>query len=86
MVAIDYTLAYPIVGAGIRNLVGYISNYLEDGEISKYEWMQLGKTVLVIGITSFAAMFAFDMGPEQASALSVFLELMFSNAKKAFRK
>lgn len=82
----DYTLAYPLIAAGARNLVGYLNNYLEDGKVSAYEWTQLGKTVLTIGITAFAAMFAFDMDPAQASALSVFLELMFSNAKKIIKK
>ena len=64
----------PAVGAAVfRNVIGWLQNSMKDGEIQKYEWNRLGKTLIgyVGGIiilsqglpldTSIAAIFGIDL-------------------------
>jgi len=41
-----------------KNLTGWLKNSLEDQQISEYEWLKLGETILVTGAITLGAYFA----------------------------
>ena len=43
-----------------RNLIGWVSNSLADGQIQGYEWSQLGKTVLKFAIATVSLAFGLE--------------------------
>ena len=79
---------WPIVGLPVaRSVAGWVENALEDGEISAFEWQQLGATVLRVGIMGLAAFFGLgglglDVSALGAGASAVVLDFILASFKK----
>ena len=80
-------ISNPAVGAALlvagRNIFGWAQASLKDGKITKYEWSQLGETVVRVG--SFAVFAYFGMnaaniniGPEGATAIAAVVDMLKS--------
>ena len=92
IVEIVELLKNPIVASGIlvfgRNIYGWINRSMEDGQIQDYEWKQLGKTLLQLGGFSIFAYLGINslipglVGPEEATALVAFMDVLRSYFKK----
>jgi len=83
MISFDWTLAIPLVAGGIRNIAGWLEASLKDGKVDRYEWSQLGSTVLQVAVISFAAMFGLGLDPASASGIGVLGSIGISAVKKA---
>lgn len=44
----------------IRNIAGWVENSFKDKKIDKYEWQQLGATILRVGVLGVATWFGLN--------------------------
>jgi hypothetical protein len=82
----DYSVLYPIIAGGIRNISGWLTASLEDGKIQGYEWGQLLKSVIEVAVIGFSAMYGLNLSPEQAAGLGILASMGISAVKKAGTK
>ena len=66
-IEISTLIGVPIV----RSVAGWLENALEDGEITNFEWGQLGSTIFRMGVVGFALFYGLDMGVLAAAGSSV---------------
>ena len=62
------------LAALIRSVCGWLENSFKDKEIEVFEWQQLGATVFRMGLPIVALIYAFDMSPEVASGIGIFID------------
>ena len=71
----------------IRSVAGWAENALKDKKIERFEWKQLGETVLRVGIIGIAAFFGlneagFDISAIGAAGSAVLLDFVLRAIKK----
>lgn len=74
-------IASPIVAAVVRSASGWLENALEDGNISDYEWGQLGATVVRVAIIGVGLHLGIGLDPIAASASAVVADFIISKFK-----
>jgi len=62
----------------IRNLLGWFENAFQDKKINKYEWCQLGTTILRVGLITAGLSYGFDMATLSAASTGVVLDLVLT--------
>lgn len=81
----------PLVVSGLmaigRNVYGWLQKALEDGKIEKYEWSQLGQTVLRMGIFATFTYFGLnginvDINAADATAIAGLVDVLRSMFQK----
>lgn len=78
----------PLVGFPIlRSVAGWAENALKDGKVTKFEFKQLGETIVRVGFIAVAGYFGLqEMGVDVtaigAGAGSVVIDLILSAMKK----
>ena len=77
-----YEILTPVIAGLIRNLSGWIESSLKDGEVSVYEWTQLGATVVKTVVLSIGLMYGLNMDPLMASAATVAFQVGISEVKR----
>ena len=82
----DWTILAVPIGATVRNLAGWLENALKDGKVSKYEWGQLGSTILKVGVLSVGAILGLGMDPVSATGVGVMADFGINALKKAGSK
>ena len=82
----EWTLAVPILAAGLRNISGWMTSSFADVEIQAYEWGQLGKTIVEVVVLAVSAMYGLGMDATSASGLAVLGSYILSAVKKAGTK
>lgn len=61
---------WPLVGVPVlRSIAGWAENSLADGKIDKYEWAQLGETIVRIGTMGSLAYFGLNGAGVDVTAL-----------------
>jgi len=76
-----------IVGASvIRSVAGWLNGALEDGKITLFEWKELVKTTLRMGIPAFALYYGWDVPPEIAASSLLVVEYAYHYIKKIKEK
>jgi len=71
------------VGAGlVRNIAGWLENAMQDGEITSYEWGQLGATVFRVTLLGIGAAFGLGLDPLAASGSAIVADYIISAIKK----
>lgn len=74
-----------IVGAGVlRSVGGWVENALDDGEISEFEWKQLGSTVIRVGVFGVVALYlpGVDLSGVEAAASGFLLDVVVKALKR----
>lgn len=84
-------LSNPTALAGLtligRNVFGWLSNSLKDGEIQRYEWEQLAKTLFTLGGLALFLFYGINAvvpgisGPD-AAAMAALIDVLKSQFKK----
>lgn len=78
---IDWSILIVPAGAVIRGVAGWAENAFADGEISKFEWKQLGETVLRVGIIGLALLFGLHLDPMTATGAAIATDFGLSAVK-----
>ena len=68
-------LALPAAGA-LRNVAGWLENALEDGKITPYEWAELGKTVLKVGVIGLAVYLGLDYTAVESGSIALIADIV----------
>jgi len=82
----DWSLLIIPGGALLRNLAGWIENSAKDGEIQKYEWMQLGSTVARFVLIAGALAFGLNLDATTSTGIAALLDVLPSKLSKIFVK
>jgi len=59
-----------IIAPIVRSASGWLENALEDGMIDKFEWSELGATVVRVGMMTGAAYFGFQFAGIDINAVA----------------
>ena len=79
----QYTGLLPLVLApAFRSIGGWLENALEDGEISKFEWTELGATMVRVGLIGCGLFWGLDLEPLAAGATAVLSDFVLKAIKK----
>lgn len=75
----------------LRSVVGWTENAFKDGQISGFEWRQLGETVIRVGMIGAATYFGLngmgiDINAFGAGASAVLVDFVLSAIKKTKKK
>ena len=77
------TTAWAIpVAAALRSIAGWLENSLRDGKIEKYEWGQLGATILRVGAIGLALYFGFNLDGLESGGIAIAVDFVLSAVKK----
>jgi hypothetical protein len=87
---LEELITNPAVQAGLmvvgRNLFGWFQSAFSDKKISPYEWKQLGKTVITMGLMSAGIYFGLgtftNVDVAESTALAGLIDVLRSNFKK----
>lgn len=79
----DFTILAIPGAAVLRSLAGWVENALEDGKVTKYEWAQLGATLLRVVPVAIGFMYGLDFGVFEAAGAAVLTDIGISAVKKA---
>ena len=71
-----------ILAGGFRSVSGWIENSFKDGKIDKYEWFQLGSTVLRVGVMTLAIAFGAGTGAAESGGLAILADYLLYGLKK----
>lgn len=77
----DYLIFAPIIAGVLRNAAGWVSNALEDGKVSKYEWGQLLSTTIQVAIIGYSAV-VMGADPLVGAGAGILGSIAISTAKK----
>jgi hypothetical protein len=76
-----------IVGLPVlRSVAGWLENALQDNKISAFEWKELVKTVLKLGVPALALFYGFALPAEFAASIPVVVDYGFSYYQQALKK
>ncbi len=84
----SWTTFMPIIGIpALRSVVGWLENSLKDGKIDKFEWAQLGATVVRVGVIGAGTYFGLngagiDISGIGAAASALVLDFILNAIKK----
>ena len=78
----DIQLLIPVIAGGIRNIAGWLESSMKDGVIDKYEWGQLGSTIIRVGLIGLGLIYGLNLEPMAAGASAVVLDFVLSALKK----
>lgn len=80
--------ALVIIGTPVlRSVLGWLENAFEDSKISKFEWKQLGATIIRVGTIAAAGYFGLDSANVDTGAGPVVAgTLLFDYLIKALKK
>lgn len=88
MVVVDFAALAALIGIPIlRSVGGWLTNSLEDGILSTFEWKQLGSTIIRVGLVGFATFFGLNGVGIDVSALgaafgALIMDKLFNALKK----
>ena len=66
----------------LRNVGGWLENSLKDGAIDKYEWGQLGATILRVTIITVALAYGFNLDALAAAGSALAADFIISKFDK----
>ena len=69
-----------------RGIAGWLEKALADGEISEFEWKQLGETILRIGVPAAALCYGFQLPVGYAVCIPLVTDYVYSYIKKLLIK
>ena len=83
-------MAIPAAAVG-RSLLGWLSNSLEDGKISRIEWVKLGTTIvrvsrINVGLLGVAGVSGANADMISVAMASVGVDMIYSKIEKMSRK
>ena len=85
---VDLSILMP-VGAGlVRSLVGWVKGSLADGEISEFEWRQLGETIVRVGFLGVVIAYfpGLDLSMFEASVAAIGGDIVLQAVKQINKK
>lgn len=65
----------------LRSVAGWLENALEDGEISPFEWGELGATVFRMGAIGAGIYFGFDVSAFAAAGAALLSDFILKAVK-----
>lgn len=77
----DYLIFAPIIAGVIRNAAGWVSNALEDGKVTAYEWGQLWSTSIQVALIGYSAILM-GADPLVGAGAGILGSMAISTAKK----
>ena len=75
------------IGAGLlRSIAGWLENAAEDGVYSRFEWTQLGATILRVIVLSVSARYGLELDVPSAAGLAIGIDFVLSKLHSTFKK
>jgi len=74
-----------IGGTVVRNLFGWWENAFRDGKIDKYEWGQLGTTLLRVALLTVALMYGANLDAFQGMSIGIILDYVVQKVTNALK-
>lgn len=75
------TIAITTLGGIVRNGAGWLENAWEDGQISPYEWGQLGSTIFRIVVLGVATGYGLNLDPLASAGSGIVLDFILKALK-----
>ena len=87
MAIFEWTALWSLIGVPVlRSVAGWANNALKDNVVTNFEWKQLGRTIIRVGLIGFAAFFGFNgMGLDVSAIGAAFSALIIDKFISAWK-